>query len=74
VYEFRKQPTDTGLLSDLAYYHDFSNLLGELIEAYMTACGREHDLDKFSQLVMSFCLETEPEGFDAVHELEQVCS
>lgn len=40
----------------------------------MTACGREHDLDKFSQLVMSFCLETEPEGFDAVHELEQVCS
>jgi hypothetical protein len=70
----KKHPTDIGLLSDLAYYHEFRNILGELIEAYMTACGREHDLERFSQLVMSFCLETEPDGFDALHELEQACS
>jgi hypothetical protein len=30
--------------------------------------------ERFSQLVMSFCLDTEPDGFDALHELEQVCS
>jgi hypothetical protein len=69
-----KHPTDIGLLSDLAYYHEFRNILGELIEAYMTACGHEHDLERLSQLVMSFYLETEPDGFDALHELEQACS
>ena len=74
MYGLEKHPTDIGLLSDLAYFHEFSNLLGELIEAYLTACGREHDLERFSQLVMSFYLETEPDGFDAFHELEQACS
>ena len=74
MYGLEKHPTDRGLLSDLSYYHEFRNILGELIEAYLTACGREHDLDRFGQLVMSFYLDTEPDGFDALHELEQVCS
>ena len=74
LYGLKKRPTDIGLLSDLAYFHEFGNILGELIEAYMTACGREHDLERFSQLVMSFYLDTEPDGFDAFHELEQECS
>ena len=74
MYGLEKHPTDIGLLSDLAYYHEFRNVLGELIEAYLTACGRENDPERFSQLVMSFYLETEPDGFDALHELEQVCS
>ncbi|MBP1738185.1 MAG: hypothetical protein H6Q48_478 [Deltaproteobacteria bacterium] len=38
----------------------------------MTACARETDLDKFSQMVTSFYLDTEPDGFDAFYELEQV--
>jgi hypothetical protein len=74
LYGLEKRPTDIGLLSDLAYYHEFRNILGELIQAYMTACGREHDLERFSQLVRSFYLDTEPDGFDALHELEQACS
>jgi len=74
IYGLGKHPTDIGLLSDLAYYHEFSNLLGELIEAYLTACGRENDPERLIQLVMSFYLDTEPDGFDALHELEQVCS
>ena len=74
MYGLKRHPTDIGLLSDLAYYHEFRNVLGELIEAYMTACGTEHDLERFSHLVMSFYLVTEPDGFDALHELEQVCS
>jgi hypothetical protein len=74
MYGLDKHPTDIGLLSDLAYYHEFRNILGELIQAYMTACGRGHDVDRFSQLVMSFYLDTEPDGFDAFHELEQACS
>jgi len=74
MYGLGKHPTDIGLLSDLAYYHEFRNVLGELIEAYLTACGRENDPERFTQLVMSFYLDTEPDGFDALHELEQVCS
>jgi len=74
MYGLEKHPTDIGLLSDLAYYHEFRNILSELIEAYMTACGTEHDLDRFSQLVLIFYLDTEPDGFDALHELEQACS
>jgi hypothetical protein len=74
LYGLQKHPTDVGLLSDLAYYHEFRNILGELIEAYLMACARENDLDRFSELVISFYLDTEPDGFDALHELEQVCS
>jgi hypothetical protein len=74
LYGLEKHPTDIGLLSDLAYYHEFRNILGELIEAYLMACARENDLDRLSELVMSFYLDTEPDGFDALHELEQVCS
>ena len=74
MYGLEKHPTDMGLLSDLAYYHEFRNVLAELIQAYMKACGSEHDLDRFSQLVMSFYLDTEPDGFAAFHELEQACS
>jgi len=74
MFGLEKHPTDIGLLSDLAYYHEFSNILGELIEAYLTACGRENDPERLIQLVMSFYLDTEPDGFDALHELEQACS
>jgi len=74
MYGLDKHPTEIGLLSDLAYYHEFRNVLGELIEAYLTACGRENDPERLIQLVMSFYLDTEPDGFDALHELEQVCS
>lgn len=74
LYGLEKHPTDISLLSDLAYYHEFRNILEELIEAYLRACAKEHDMDSFSELVMSFYLDTEPDGFDALYELEQVCS
>jgi hypothetical protein len=74
LYGLEKHPTDIGLLSDLSYFHEFCNVLSELIEAYLIACGKETDLDKFSELVMSFYMDTEPDGFDALYELEQVCS
>jgi len=74
LYGLEKHPTGIGLLSDLAYYHEFRNVLEELIEAYLWACAKENDMDSFSELVMSFYLDTEPDGFDALYELEQVCS
>jgi len=74
LYGLEMHPTDIGLLSDLAYFHEFRNVLAELIQAYLWACARENDMDRFSQLVSSFYQDTAPDGFDALHELEQVCS
>jgi hypothetical protein len=74
MYGLEKHPTDIGLLGDLGYYNEFRNVLGDLINAYLLACGKEHDLGRFGELVMSFYFDTEPDGFDAFHELGQVCS
>jgi hypothetical protein len=49
-------------------------VLGDLIKAYLLACGKEHDLGRFSELVMNFYMDTDLDGFDALFELEQVCS
>jgi hypothetical protein len=73
-YGLEKHPTDIGLLGDLGYFNEFRNVLGDLIEAYLLACGKEHDLGRFSELVMNFYMDTDLDGFDAFHELEKVCS
>jgi hypothetical protein len=74
LYGLKKHPTDVGLLGDLGYYNEFRNVLGDLIKAYLLACGKEHHLGRFSELVMNFYMETDLDGFDALFELEQVCS
>jgi hypothetical protein len=74
IYGLEKYPTDIGLLGDLGYYNEFRNVLGDLIKAYILACGKEHDLCRFRELVISFCMDTDLDGFDALFELEQVCS
>jgi hypothetical protein len=71
VFGLKKNPTDIGLLNDLAYFHEFRNLLGELVQLYMSACEKENDPGNFEELVRDFCLYTEPDGFDAFYELEQ---
>ena len=49
MYGLEKYPTDIGLLGDLGYYNEFRNVLRDLIEAYLLACRKERDLDKFSE-------------------------
>ena len=34
------------------------------------ACGKEHDLGRFGELVMNVYFDTDPDGFDALYELE----
>ena len=70
----RSIPPTSASLGDLGYYNEFRNVLGDLIDAYLLVCGKEHDLGRFSELVMSFYFDTDPDGFDAFYELEQVCS
>ena len=37
----KRSPADIGLLSDLAFFHEFKNILGELIGYYLIACDHE---------------------------------
>lgn len=67
-----RHPTDIGLLGDLAYFHEFGSILGELIQAYLRACEGESEPDRFAELVTCFYLHTEPDAYDAMHELEQI--
>lgn len=62
-------PTDADLLDDLAYFSEFDNMLGELIQFYTDACIKETDMDRFSLLAQDFHINTFEQGFDALHEL-----
>ncbi|MBN2032246.1 MAG: hypothetical protein JW836_03140 [Deltaproteobacteria bacterium] len=73
LYGLNKHPTDIGLLGDLGYFNEFRNVLGDLIKAYLLACGKEHELGRFSELVMNFYMDSDLDGFDALYELEQMC-
>jgi len=71
AFGLEKNPTNIGLLNDLAYFHEFKSILGELIQFYLKACEKETDLGNIEELVQDFCLSSEPDGFDALYELEQ---
>jgi len=71
IFGLEKNPTDIGFLNDLGFLQEFKNILGELIQFYLNACEKEQDPNNFEELVIDFCCYTEPNGFDALHELEQ---
>ena len=62
---------DISFLSDLAFFHEFNNILSELIKAYLNACDHEQNPKKFEQLALQFYCDTEPDGFDALYELTE---
>ena len=45
-----RRPTNIDLLSDLAYFHEYENILRELIARYTSACEKEDDMSKFSEI------------------------
>ena len=67
----KRSSADIGLLSDLAFFHEFKNILSELIGYYLIACDHEENLKKFEQLVLEFYYDTDPDGFDALYELSE---
>ena len=71
IFGLERRPTDIGLLNDLGFFYKFRNILADLIHHYLKACKEEHDMSNFQQLVLSFYYDTEPDGFDALYELEQ---
>ena len=71
MFGLERKPTDIGLLNDLGFFHEFRNILGELIHLYLKACKEEKDMKAFEELALNFYYDTEPGGFDALYELQQ---
>lgn len=59
------------LLTDLAYFHEFQNILSTVIEHYNVACDEQGNLEVFSELAMDFYYATIADGYDALYALKE---
>ncbi len=69
-----RRPTNIDLLSDLAYFHEYENVLRELTDRYAFACEKENDMSKFSEIAQDFYYATIPDRYDAFRALRELCS
>lgn len=65
-------PTRTDLLADLAYFHEFENILTLLIEYFILACEKETDMEKFTELAQDFYYSTNSDGYEALLALQDI--
>jgi hypothetical protein len=59
------------LLTDLAYFHEFQNILSTVIEHYTIACDLQNNLETFSEIAMDFYYATVQDGYDALYALKE---
>lgn len=71
LHGLHQYPTLDELLTDLAYFHEFHNILTVLIQHYTIACEKQENLETFSDLVMDFYYATAPDGYDALYALKE---
>lgn len=67
-----EHPTDRDFLSDLVFFHEYTNILRELIQAYIKACIEESNIEMFKELTRDFYYNTKPDGYDALYELTEI--
>ncbi|MBI5592617.1 MAG: hypothetical protein HY881_19290 [Deltaproteobacteria bacterium] len=72
LYGLDLYATRIDLLSDLAYFHEFENILSILIANYTRACVEEKDLEKFTELAQDFYDATNPDGYEALFALQEI--
>jgi len=72
LYCLDRYPTRTDLLADLAYFHEFENILTLLIEYFILACEKETDMEKFTELAQDFYYSTNPDGYEALLALQDI--
>ena len=72
LYCLDRYPTRTDLLADLAYFHEFQNILTLLIEYYILACEKETDMEKFTEIAQDFYYSTSPDGYEALLALQDI--
>ncbi len=72
LYGLENYPGRIDLLSDLAFFHEFENILGVLITYYTQACVEQANLDTFSELAKDFYYSTNPDGYEAYYALKEL--
>ena len=72
LYGLDNYPGRIDLLSDLAFFHEFENILGLLITYYTQACIDQGNLDTFSELAKDFYYSTNPDGYEAYYALREL--
>lgn len=72
LYGLDHYPNRIDLLSDLAYFHEFKNILSLVITHYTRACLNEMNLQVFAELAEDFCYATNPDGYEALIALREL--
>jgi len=72
LYGLDHYPGRLDLLSDLAYFHEFENILSTLITYYIRACLDQENMEAFAELAQEFYYTTVPDGYEALHALRDL--
>ena len=72
LYGLDNYPGRIDILSDLAFFHEFENILSILITYYTKACVDQGDLDTFTELAKDFYYSTNPDGYEAYYALREL--
>ena len=72
LYGLDNYPARIDLLSDLAFFHEFENILNILITYYTQACIDQGNLETFSELAKDFYYSTNPDGYEAYYALREL--
>jgi len=72
LYGLDHYPARIDLLSDLAYFHEFENILSTLINYFTRACMNEMNLETFTELAQDFYYTTIPDGYEALYALRDL--
>ncbi|MEZ4551943.1 MAG: hypothetical protein R2874_16155 [Desulfobacterales bacterium] len=66
LYGLDHYPARMDLLYDLAYFHEFDNILSTLIDYFIRGCKNQTNLETFADLAREFYFATLPDGYDAL--------
>jgi hypothetical protein len=72
LYGLDHYPTRIDLLSDLAYFHEFGNILSLVITHYTRACLNEMNLQVFTELAEDFYYAASADGYEALIALREL--
>jgi hypothetical protein len=72
LYGLDHYPGRIDLLFDLAYFHEFENMLSTVIKYYTRACVEQANLQTFGNLAREFYWATIADGYEALHALREL--
>jgi len=72
LFGLDQNPINIDLLNDLSFFHEFQNILEELVNRFLSACRQEKNLLNFSEIVQDFYYATEPDSYDALAKLKEL--